>query len=133
MSGWPENQGEAIHTGTFFGHPLACDLGLAVLDTIEADDLCARSRELGERMKSYIKREIGTRSSVKDVRGAGMFIGIEFASRGLGAEYMNRLRTKGVIALASGPHGEGLSMTPALTIDESLWQEAVGRLASLLP
>jgi 4-aminobutyrate aminotransferase/(S)-3-amino-2-methylpropionate transaminase len=34
MDAWPESRGEAIHTSTFMGHPIACAAALAVLETI---------------------------------------------------------------------------------------------------
>lgn len=125
MDAWPQNQGEALHTGTFFGHPLSCRLGLATLQAIVTEGLVERSINFGEVMQADLKRELIGLPHVKDVRGQGLMIGLELDEKGLGAVLMDRLRPLGVITLASGSFGEGISLTPALNFPEKDWQEAL--------
>lgn len=125
MDAWPHNQGEALHTGTFFGHPLSCRLGLATLKGIVEENLIERSLSFGARMVSDLKEQLGACSRLVDVRGQGMMIGIELNEKGLGAVLMDVLRPMGIIALASGTYGEGISLTPALTLSEEDWAEAL--------
>ncbi|MBF0440528.1 MAG: aspartate aminotransferase family protein [Oligoflexales bacterium] len=120
MEGWPENKGEAIHTGTFFGHPFSCYMALKNIEAIEKDKLINRSCEFGKRAISYLNDKIGFHPAVKAIRGLGLMIGIEFHRDGRGALLAEKLRTKGVIVLPSGERGECLSITPALTIEEML-------------
>jgi 4-aminobutyrate aminotransferase / (S)-3-amino-2-methylpropionate transaminase / 5-aminovalerate transaminase len=47
MSGWPPSSGEAIHTSTFLGNPVACAAALAQLDAIRDGGLLERSARLG--------------------------------------------------------------------------------------
>ena len=67
---------------TFGGNPVCAAAGLAVLRTIAAEDLQGRARRTGE----YLRRRIGEMSSrfplLGDVRGAGLFLGIEFVQPG---------------------------------------------------
>ena len=128
MDAWPQNQGEALHTGTFFGHPLSCRLGLATLETIQNDNLIERSQNFGARMITDLKEQLGASPRLKDVRGKGLMIGIELDKKGLGAVLMDSLRPLGVIALASGTYCEGISLTPALTLSEADWGEALPRI-----
>jgi 4-aminobutyrate aminotransferase/(S)-3-amino-2-methylpropionate transaminase len=116
MGGWPESTGEALHTGTFFGHPLSCEAALATLDCLVDEALVARSRELGAETLARLARDLRDHAAVRAVRGDGLMIGLELVRPGHGAELMDRLRGLGVVALASGPAGESLSITPALTI-----------------
>lgn len=132
MDAWPQNAGEAIHTGTFFGHPLSCRLGLATLNEIETANLLQRSRDLGQRIRNDLQRVFRDSPQVKAVRGEGLMIGLELEAPGKGARLMDRLRAEGVIALASGTYGEGISITPALTFPEELWQEALAVLQRVL-
>lgn len=125
MNAWPANQGEALHTGTFFGHPLSCRLGLATLKSIIEENLCSRSMSFGQQMIDDLKFELSGLSKVKAIRGEGMMIGIELSEKGLGAVLMDKLRSNGVIALASGTFGEGISLTPALNLSEEDWKVAL--------
>ena len=59
---------------TFGGNYLAMAAALAVLDIIEKEDLCANALKVGE----YIKANIPASPRIKEVRGRGLMIGIEF-------------------------------------------------------
>ena len=43
MSVWGESTGEAMHTSTFLGNPLACAAALAALDVLEEENLAGTS------------------------------------------------------------------------------------------
>ncbi len=120
MAAWPSSTGEALHTGTFFGHPLSCAVGLATLRQIDADQLVERSSRLGGKALGLLRDLLGQERRVKEVRGTGLMLAIEFRQHGVGAKLMDLLRTRGIIALASGRYGETLSITPALNIPEEL-------------
>ncbi|MFE5722889.1 acetylornithine transaminase [Streptomyces erythrochromogenes] len=62
------------HGTTFGGNPVACAAGLAVIDTIAADDLLDRVKARGERLRSGI--ESSEHPLVSHVRGAGLLLGI---------------------------------------------------------
>src|SRR5699024_5655000 len=63
------------HGSTFGGNPLACAVSIAALDVIIDENLPERSNELGV----YVKSELNKINSplIKDIRGKGLFIGIE--------------------------------------------------------
>ncbi len=65
------------HGSTFGGNPLACAVGLAVLDTIERDNLVARAGTLGDRIVAAFQQQLGGVSGVTQIRGQGLMIGIE--------------------------------------------------------
>jgi acetylornithine/N-succinyldiaminopimelate aminotransferase len=67
------------HGSTFGGNPLACRTALTVLDTIEQDGLEQRSAELGERIKQGLRQVLANLPTLKDIRGAGLMIGIELS------------------------------------------------------
>ncbi|WP_114938184.1 aspartate aminotransferase family protein [Mucilaginibacter endophyticus] len=58
---------------TFGGNHLACAAGLAVLETIEQDNLLQNAAEVG----GYLIKELNKLEQVKEVRGRGLMIGIE--------------------------------------------------------
>ena len=65
------------HGTTFGGNPIACRLGNAVLDELEASKLVARVASLGEWFGGELRALASREASIVDVRGAGMMWGIE--------------------------------------------------------
>lgn len=65
------------HGTTFGGNPLACSAALAVIDTLEKEDLVQRAEELGLRLLTAFELALGEQDYVKDIRGLGLLIGIE--------------------------------------------------------
>ena len=118
MNVWPQSRGEAIHTGTFYGHALSCAIGKATIDEITSGQLVSRAKDLGAEAKAYLVRGLKTKSKVKEVRGVGLMIAIE-GQEGFGVELMNHLIDHGVIAIPCGPKGSSLAITPALNIKET--------------
>jgi len=129
MRSWPESQGEALHTGTFFGHPLACELAVETLKVIDESDLCHRAQNLGHRALEYLTERLSPRGIV--VRGQGLMIGIDYKEHLGGLKVMNQLRKEGVLALVSGADGACLSVTPALNIPEDLLWPALEKVVDL--
>ncbi len=132
MDCWPLNQGEAIHTGTFFGHPLSCRLGKATLQTIMKDELAARAKIFGNQMLEDLRQTLEGLPFVVDIRGQGMMLGIELRVDGMGARWMDILRAHGVIALANGMYGQGIALTPALNLPVAEWAEVLSTLKMTL-
>lgn len=128
MNAWPQNQGEALHTGTFFGHPLSCFVGTMTLREMQRRNLAQEVAAKGEWWMQQLREMFALHPLVRDVRGQGLMIAIEFKEAGFGAKLSDKLRQERVIALPSGPQGESLSMTPALTISRDLLAEASRRI-----
>ncbi len=72
-----EGNGAFVHGHTYSQNPLSCAIALAVLETIQENDLVQRSAEMGqlllEKLQGLYKHPI-----VGDIRGLGLFAGIEF-------------------------------------------------------
>ncbi|MFZ2071090.1 MAG: acetylornithine transaminase [Halobacteriota archaeon] len=69
--------GTSEHASTFGGSPLACAAALASIKVIEAEQLVARSRELGAYFMEKVREEMESRAVVKEIRGRGLMIAIE--------------------------------------------------------
>ena len=108
MDRWPMSKGEAIHTGTFFGHPLSCRLGKKTLDKLVSENWLEKINTKGQKMADDL-REIKS-ELISNVRQYGMMIVLEFKEDLRGARLMDELRAKGVISLASGERGESVSL-----------------------
>jgi len=78
-----EGSGSFQHSHTYTGHPLACAAALAVQRVIRRDNLLANVREQGARLSRRLNERFGNHPFVGDVRGRGLFQGIEIvADRG---------------------------------------------------
>ena len=66
------------HVTTFGGHPLSCAAGLAALAVAEREALPARAAALGEAWRARLAASLG--SVLREVRGRGLLIGLEFAT-----------------------------------------------------
>jgi acetylornithine aminotransferase len=65
------------HGSTFGGNPLASRVAVAVLEVLQSQDLKTRARDLGVWMVDEFKQRLGETPGVRDIRGAGLMIGIE--------------------------------------------------------
>jgi ornithine--oxo-acid transaminase len=117
------------HGSTFGGNPLGCAVALAALDVLEDERLVARSRELGEWLLAELKRIESP--LVVDVRGRGLFIGIEVdAARTNARAVVDRLLARGV--LSKDTHGTVVRIAPPLNIPREALVWAVGEIRAAL-
>jgi 4-aminobutyrate aminotransferase/(S)-3-amino-2-methylpropionate transaminase len=132
MQVWPRCTSEAIHTGTFFGYPLACRTGLATLNIIKNDDFLKTVAAKGRRALDQLKSSLRNKKGIIDIRGDGLFIAIEFEKQGKAVYIAQELRKKGVLVLPSGEKGEVLSLTPALNIPMTLLEKSCSEIIETL-
>jgi adenosylmethionine-8-amino-7-oxononanoate aminotransferase len=69
-----------MHSCTYGGNPLSCATGVAVLNYIEQHDLVARAGEMGRRLIGKLKEGLGDQPYVGQIRGKGLFIGVELVA-----------------------------------------------------
>ncbi|RMG02124.1 MAG: aspartate aminotransferase family protein, partial [Planctomycetota bacterium] len=114
---------------TYGGYPLACVAGNAALDVIVGEKLAERSATVGAKLKARID-EIASRSEhVKEVRGKGLFIGIE-VKNGDAMVYCRKLLELGV--LANDSHGHTIRISPPLVINDDEIDYLCERLEKVL-
>ena len=91
------------HGSTFGGNPLACAAALCVLETIERDGLLAQVKENGSRLLELFEGLLQRRgqSAVREVRGAGLMVGIELFESAVPLQ--QRLQEAGFLVLGAGP------------------------------
>lgn len=65
------------HGHTYLGHPVACAAALAVQQVIERDGLLERVRRQGAALEQRLRERLGAHPHVGDIRGRGLFWGVE--------------------------------------------------------
>jgi adenosylmethionine-8-amino-7-oxononanoate aminotransferase len=83
------------HGHTFAGNPLACAAGIAVIDEIVEQDLCAKAQRLGEYLRPKLE-SLGKLGIVREVRGKGVLLGVEL-TRELGPALKRTALENGII------------------------------------
>ncbi|HET9982796.1 MAG TPA: aspartate aminotransferase family protein [Longimicrobiales bacterium] len=127
MAAWPPSTGEAIHTSTFLGNPIACAAALAQLDELEEKGLLARAAELGERLRARLEEWVGRYELAGQARGLGLLQGLELVEPGperrpAGARALriaDAALRRGVLLLTEGEHLNTLAFTPPLVITDA--------------
>jgi 4-aminobutyrate aminotransferase / (S)-3-amino-2-methylpropionate transaminase / 5-aminovalerate transaminase len=130
---------DAVHPGglggTYGGNPLACEAALAVLETIEQEDLVARARRIGEIMLPRLRAMQERFPVIGDVRGRGAMIAIELVEPGTKTpnpaalqEIVKRCHAEGLLVLTAGTYGNVLRFLPPLVMPEHLLEEGLSIL-----
>ncbi|HDT13208.1 MAG TPA: aminotransferase class III-fold pyridoxal phosphate-dependent enzyme [Candidatus Aminicenantes bacterium] len=112
---------------TFGGNPVACAAGLAVLDVMKDEGLQERAGRVGGRLKAGLSHLARRHPIVGDVRGSGLFLGVELVRdratlepAGPEARYVaDRLRDLGVLTGTDGPFHNVLKIRPPLCFSEA--------------
>jgi ornithine--oxo-acid transaminase len=104
------------HGSTFGGNPLACAVGIAVVDLLRTGEYQERARELGAVLHEGLQSLVGR--GVTAVRGRGLWAGVDIdPSLMTGRQACERLMANGV--LAKDTHGSTIRLAPPLVASEA--------------
>ncbi|MDH7511879.1 MAG: aminotransferase class III-fold pyridoxal phosphate-dependent enzyme [Clostridiales bacterium] len=125
---------------SFGGNPVSCAVGLAVLDVIRQEKLQENARKVGAYFKSRLEETKKISPLVGDVRGLGLFLGIELvldratlAPATAEASYVaERMKDKGVLVSTDGPYKNVLKIKPPLVFTQADADLYVETLAEVL-
>jgi 4-aminobutyrate aminotransferase/(S)-3-amino-2-methylpropionate transaminase len=126
--------------GTFGGNPAACEAALAVLETIETENLCARANHLGDRFRRRAAQWQSRWELVGEVRGLGAMQALELVrsrqTRAPAEEETKRILQycyeHGLIMITAGSYGNVIRLLVPLVITDSQMDEALDVLESAL-
>jgi ethanolamine-phosphate phospho-lyase len=123
---------------SFGGNPVSCAIGEAVLDAIEADQLQAHALEVGSFLKKGITTLQNTHKEIGDVRGSGLFLGVELIQKDgspnklLAQTIKNDLREKFILVSTDGPYDNVLKIKPPLYFNLENSRELLNQLKIIL-
>ncbi|MDE2771845.1 MAG: aminotransferase class III-fold pyridoxal phosphate-dependent enzyme [Bacteroidota bacterium] len=125
---------------TFGGNPVSCMVGMAVLDVIESENLQENAQQTGEFLKASLQELKRRYPIIGDVRGRGLFLGVELvrdpetlepADREA-AYAANRMRDLGVLVSTDGPLHNVLKIKPPLVFNEANAERLADTLDTVL-
>lgn len=123
---------------SFGGNPVSCAIGEAVLDVIEEDKLQAQALETGNYLKMALVRLQRHFQEIGDVRGSGLFLGVELITANgqpnthLAQLVKNQLRKRNILISTDGPYDSVLKIKPPLYFTMDNGKELVDNLENIL-
>lgn len=137
--------GAFLHGHTYIGHPVAAAAALAVQQVIERDKLLDQVQRRGATLKRMLGDVFGKHPHVGDIRGRGLFLGIELVQdratkepfapeRKLHAAIKNEAMARGLMVYPmggtiDGQRGDHILLAPPFIVSASELSEIVARLA----
>ncbi|WP_170363570.1 aspartate aminotransferase family protein [Ruegeria arenilitoris] len=133
------------HGHTYVGHPVATAAALAVVTELTSRDLPARARDMGDKLQAKLEAAFGQHPNVGDIRGRGLFRGIELVAdrdtrepfdpaRGVAAKIKKAAVEAGLICYPmsgtrDGRRGDHVLLAPPFIIEEPQLDELVDKLS----
>jgi len=115
-----------IHTSTFGGNGFACACAIAAIETIISDDLCAAANERGRQLMTGLDSVKTTYpEALKEVRGLGLMIGVEFYVKDIAELTINLMAQHGIIAAYTLNNPKVIRFEPPLVVSEAQVEAAV--------
>lgn len=136
---------EAFNNGmeffsSFGGNPVSCAIGMAVLDVIENEDLQSNANMVGEYFISQLKTLAEKYECIGDVRGSGLFLGVEIVrdreskkqDTRLAALLKNGLKDRKILVSTDGPYDSVIKSKPPLCFSKDNVDEVIFAMESCI-
>jgi 4-aminobutyrate aminotransferase-like enzyme/Ser/Thr protein kinase RdoA (MazF antagonist) len=125
---------------TFGGNPVSMAAGLAVLDVLAEERLQQHACEVGTRLLALLRPLVERHALVGDVRGAGLFVGVELVRDRAtlepgdteAAAVVNALRERGILTGTEGPYHNVIKIRPPMPFDAANAARLVDALDAVL-
>jgi len=125
--------------GTYAGNPLAVAAALTVLDIVEEEGLAARADVLGARLVAHLTALAPRVPQIAEIRALGAMVSVEFKDPETGKplpdatkRVQDRALEHGLLLLSCGVNGNVLRFLFPLTIEDAVFEEGLGLLATAL-
>jgi 4-aminobutyrate aminotransferase-like enzyme len=121
------------HGGTFGGNPVCCAAAVATIGVIKQEKLLANAVKMG----NYLKKNLSSLQAqysqlIKDVRGRGLMLGVDFGASEPVKKIINFCLDKKLVLISTGGDGTVIRFIPALNIKKTEIDEALGIFAQAL-
>ncbi len=123
---------------SFGGNPISCAIGKTVLEVVEQEGSQVAAKEVGNYFKSELASLQAKHPVIGDVRGAGLFLGIEFnntsaySSTLVAKKVKEQMKQQFILTSTDGPLDNVLKIKPPLCFNKSNVDQFVDELAKIL-
>lgn len=124
---------------SFGGNPVSCAIGLSVLEVLKDEGLQQNAAMVGNYYKSLFKEMQAKYGCIGDVRGEGLFLGIDIVKEGsketdrkLASTIKNKLRNHHILISTDGPDDNVLKTKPPLCFTKDNAEEVVETISKIL-
>ena len=120
--------GPGSHGSTFGGNPLVCAAALAVIETLEKEQLCQQAEKLGKRLLDGFSQSLAGLEGISEIRALGLMIGIELDRPC--TELVSRALEQGLLINVTAD--TVIRLLPPLVMNEQQADELVAKLTELV-
>ncbi len=119
------------HAGTYRGHVVGMRAGARAIEYVQEQDLLEHARDLGQGIRSRLREETDGNGRVGEVRGKGLFVGVEFVDENGDPDgdavdaIQDYCFEHGVLVWTAGRTGNVLRLLPPLVLTEALAETAL--------
>jgi 4-aminobutyrate aminotransferase/(S)-3-amino-2-methylpropionate transaminase len=135
---------DAVHVGglggTFGGNPIACAAALAVIETIDKENLVSRSADLGVVLLDALGKLRDQHDVIGDVRGLGAMVAMELVedretkvpAKAAATRVIQECYRRGLVVLKAGTYDNVVRLLPPLSIEDHLLDEGLELLGEAI-
>jgi len=113
------------HGGTFGGNPVCCAAAIATLDVIQKGKLIKNAAKLGGYLKSKLLKLQAKYPAIKDVRGLGLMLGVDFGDSGIVKKIMDFCLKNKLVLISTGADGTVIRFIPPLIVKKKEIDQAL--------
>jgi len=106
------------HGGTYGGNPINCTGALATLEIIKKEKLIQNAEKMGEYLKACLLKLQDDYGVIKEVRGLGLMIGVDFGDASVVRKLMDKCLEMGLVLISTGGGGTVIRFVPALIVNK---------------
>ena len=125
---------------SFGGNPVSCAIGHAVLDIIEEEELQQNALGVGETLLRMLNELKNKHDVIGDIRGQGLFLGIEFIHEekplrpfaSVAKKIVNQMKENGILLSTDGPDHNVMKIKPPMVFNENNALSLVEKLDGVL-
>lgn len=124
---------------SFGGNPVSCEIGKAVLEVIESEELQANALDVGQYKKELFSQLQKEYHVIGDVRGSGLFMGVELIkddqltpNTELASRIKNELRMKNILVSTDGPYESVIKSKPPMCFSRKNAEELAGAFEKIM-
>ena len=117
---------------TFGGNPVSAAAGLAVIRFVNNNKLTKHAESVGEHFKKGLNSVAGKLSVIQEVRGSGLFIGVELKSNRIASKAIEGLLSEGVLVGQTAPQNNVIKLRPPMTFKKEHADQVIKAIEKVL-